>query len=130
MRHNRKTKPLPHSQETSIVMNINVDLSVFVNLSHVVGRVHGVIKLEVVPRQGELICFTFPNNDTKPLNMPGLPQLLRVENVVHSPQAIAEQVSLILEPVTLSSISEARAFMKFLEEGFGLYVEENPENDA
>ena len=105
-------------------MRLNVDLSVFALPAHAVGRVHGAIDLEVVPRQGELIGFTFPNNGVLPLNIPSYPHQLRVEQVLHSPKALAEQVTLMIEPLTLNSIAEARSVMEFLEKGFGLYSDE------
>ncbi len=100
-------------------MKISVDVSVFAP-STSVGHVTGDIELAAVPRKGEILSLLFSPRGIPFAAVPGFTGQLRVVEVVHSVQPLSVLVS--LEDIEARSVEEARAVMRFLEEGFGLFA--------
>ena len=105
-------------------MQIQIDASVFASPTRAFGRVHGVVDLHVVPRQGEVLDFTFAKNGTLPINVSGFQHRLKVEEVIHPLQSTGSSVILLLEPIVAQSSEDARKITQYLNAAFGLYVDE------
>jgi hypothetical protein len=100
-------------------MKIYVDASVFAPTISV-GHVSGNIELAAVPRRGELLSLMCSPRGVPFIALPGFGGQLRVVEVVHSVQP--QGVSVSLEDIEVQSIEQARAVMRFLEDGFGLFA--------
>jgi hypothetical protein len=107
-----------------MAMKIYIDLSVLTNAA-AVGRVHGELELAAVPPIGSRLVLSSPKNGVLPIQVSGFTGQLRICEILFwpvSPDTVS--VSLMLDDVVVASISEGREVMKFLEDGFGLYVDE------
>lgn len=109
-------------------MKLQVEFSVFAPANYSLGTVNGILDLEVVPRVGELVVFGFPEKNVEPPELQRFVRQLKVEQVLHMPQA-SLTVILSLSPVVLPTIEEGKAFFSFMEQGFGLLTDFHHESD-
>jgi hypothetical protein len=88
-----------------------------------VGNVHGEMDFDVLPRQGEFVCFEFPKNKAELVPIPGLSYQLEVERVMHSFSESSARVQLSLAGFTLPTTQDAKKAIAYFEQGFGLYAD-------
>ena len=101
-------------------MKIGISLDVFSFDEYAVGCVSGTIELPVVPRVGECISFIFNDNNISPINISGFRGLCKVESVLHSLSGQGDPIALSRESAHLKTLSDAKAVMKYLCDGFDL----------
>jgi len=109
-------------------MKAHIDFSVLTP-SGSVGRVHGEMDFQIVPRNSELISFMFPRNGIPPPVVPSFAFQVAVQKVLHTPWMQSNQIGLALEDVVVATVPEALQVMQYFRDGFGL-ISEAFEDDA
>lgn len=102
-------------------MKVNVDFSIFIEDGSVFGRVSGEIELAQIPTPGATISLQFPTHRTHNMQHAGTVGLLRVTEVVFSPEpCLGPSVLLTLQDLCVPAREVAAECVKYLEEGFSL----------
>jgi hypothetical protein len=107
-------------------MKVHVDCSVSLIDGTAFGVISGELDLPVAPAVGNIILLN---------EAPGVPRPvvadrrflghLEIETVMYRPTFIPGiGVLLSLKPIVLTSVSDARSVIQYLEEGFGLFGDE------
>lgn len=109
-------------------MKINIQASIYTTAGAAVGQISGTLELQAVPPIGTAISFLFTNNDVASIVVPHFSGILRVIDVTFVPNALRASISLNLEDLVLESVDDARIVMKYLEQGFGLFGDEQEPN--
>ena len=110
-------------------MKAYIDFSV-VTPTGAVGRVHGEIDFQIVPRAGEIVSFMFPPEErTLPPVVPSFGFQIAVQKVLHSPWSESNQIQLALEDVCIATVPEAVQVMQYFRDGFQLNTD-TLEDDA
>ena len=102
-------------------MKVAIDASMFTREGGSFGRVGGYLDLPCEPQGGDTVSFIFPINKTV-MPLPWFNGLLRVEHRLITPIGAGHDVSVMLEDITVDTISQANALNEYLTIGFGLDV--------
>ena len=102
----------------------HISFPVYLESGAAFGSLIGSMELPFVPRIGESISFNTPDFRLLPPAIPNYVPISRVENVLYDPASPSLPVILTLEPVVLSTAEEARAVMKFFDNGHNFIADE------
>ena len=82
------------------------------------------MELDVLPRAGETISFNQPTHAVDPLRVSDFLPHLKVDHVLHTPNAGGAHASISLADVVVPTLDDARQIFAYFERGFGLYADE------
>jgi hypothetical protein len=105
-------------------LRVLIAISVYVS-DEPFGLVHGELDLSHLPRVGELISFTQPNNGIEllPRDHPLNPLIFTVSSITHHAGKDLSPPLLSLNDTILRSTLTAQKLLDYLESGFGLFAE-------
>lgn len=103
-------------------MIFKIDFSIFTNNFKAFGSVNGSMELGVLPSVGDKILFTKPKKDM-PFPFDGFDGCVMVKQRIFFASKENDPPLVLLSELTVQTDGDAVALTKYLEEGFGFFVD-------
>lgn len=104
-------------------MKVSVDISLLASDGDAIGRIHGSVNLPCAPSIGSSISFFSPRESATFPTVEGFSGLVRISTVQFAANCESDGVLALLEDIVVPDRQDGMKLAKFLEEGFGLFVE-------
>lgn len=105
-------------------MKVDIDSSLSTRGGEAIGRLHGAIELAAVPPIGSSISFLSARGGAMLPMIEGFSGMARVAALQLAANLTTNGVLAILEDIAVPTREDGRRLAKYLEEGFGVFLEE------
>jgi hypothetical protein len=104
-------------------MKVAIDISLL-TATEAIGRIHGAVNLSCTPSIGSDISFLYPKVPAALVRVEGFSGSVRVSSLQFAANNDSDGVLALLEDIVVATREDGLRVATFLQEGFGLLLEE------
>lgn len=105
-------------------MKVNIDSSLSTASGEAIGRLHGAVELATVPPVGSSISFLSPRGEAMLPMVGGFSGMVQVAALQFAANCVTDGALALLAGIVVPNREDGKKLAKYLEDGFGVFLEE------